>query len=135
MIAGIEGSIKSGLGPLYGDLGTPTGTAPLSASGILNGAALGTTATKVVAGGANAGKTRRCKIVCVTDAVRLAYAIVPAGATAPTIKADGDGSADEGSLIMGGAGATEWVSIPDTHDLYLVASAAATSYQVTVVQV
>jgi hypothetical protein len=140
MIAGVENSIRAALGPLYGNLGTPTATAPLgdagaNATGILNGAALGTTATKVVAGGQNQGKTRRCKIVCITASRNLAYTIAPAGTTGIAIKADADGSIDEGSLIMGGGGATEWVSIPDNFDLWLVASAASTAYQITCVEV
>lgn len=126
---------RAGFGVLFGDTGTPSGSA-LSGTGVYNSAALGTTATKVLSGTTAKGdKSRRCKMTCVTASRNMAWGIVPAGASAPTFKADADGSSDEGSLIMGGSGATEWVTIPATHDLYLVASAASTAVQVTVFEV
>ena len=83
--------------------------------------------------GAGKGKKYKLKIVCVTASRKLAYTTVAMGASAPTVAADGDGSADEGSLIIdgGSGGATEWITIVDTVDLYLVASAASTAYQIT----
>lgn len=130
---GPQSILHAGLGPLRAPLGTPTGTPPLTTTGILNSAALGTTPVLVL-DGACAGKINRVKIVLVTASRKLAYTTVAAGASAPTIAADGDGSADEGSLIIdaGTGGATEWITIPDNVDLYLVASAASTAYQITV---
>lgn len=127
---------KVGLGAIYGNLASPASLGFLSGTGILNSASLGTTATKVVAGDASKGnKQRRCKIVCVTASRNIAWGIAPVNASTVSFKADVDGSADEGSLIMGGGGATEWVTIPATHDLYLVAGAASTVVQVTLVEI
>lgn len=130
-------SLIVGLGPFNDKIGNGTNTAPLTGNGILNLANLGTTPVKVVgqpAAGANIGKARRCKIVCVTPGANIAYTTVSAGAAAPTSTAAGAGAATEGSLIIGGGGATEWITILDTQDLYLVASAASTVINVTVVE-
>ena len=126
---------RVGLGAVFGNLASPATTA-LTGTGIWNSAALGTTATKVASGDASkGGKQRRCKIVCVTASRNVAWGIAPLNASTVSFKADGDGSSDEGSLIVGGGGATEWVTIPATHDFYLVASAAATAVQVTMVEI
>jgi hypothetical protein len=128
-------AILAGLGPFARPLGTPGNTAPLTASGILNDNDLSTNAVLVYDGPCN-GRAVRLKIMVLTASARIAYSTVAAGAPAPSIKADGDGSADEGSLIVdgGGANATEWVTILDNQDFYIVASAASTKYQVTAVE-
>lgn len=112
---------------------TPTATA-LTTSGIFNKADLGTTAFKVLSGQAiPRGKVRRCKIVCVTASVKVAWGVVAVGGTC-AIKADGDGSADEGSIFVSSAtgGAVEYIDVKDNLDLYLVASAGSTIVNVTV---
>lgn len=113
--------------------GAPTDTAPLTASGILNLATLGTTATLVVSGTVP-NRLRRVKLTCVTSGRNISWATVANGAASPANKADGDGSVDEGAIIMGGGGASEWITIPGWMDLYLVASAASTAVQVIVVE-
>lgn len=129
-----NGAILSGLGPIT-KATPPTGTAPLTGSGILNGAALGTTATLVYAGPGK-GRAVRVKIACVTASRALGWAVVGANGSAPTIKADQDGSADEGSLVIADAGGGQYVEfgLADTLDLYLVASDADTAYQLTVTE-
>jgi hypothetical protein len=130
-----DSAILLGLGPFARPLGMPGNTAPLTGTGILNDDDLGTTAVLVYDGPCN-GRAVRVKIMCLTASARLGYSTVNAGATAPAIKADGDGSADEGSLIVdgGAANASEWITIPANQDLYIVASAASTKYQVTAVE-
>ena len=130
-------AIVTGLGPLSPVLPAPTNTAPLTATGILNLANLGTTPVKVLSGATvttGGGFTvRRCKLVGVS-AANVAWTTVATGATAPTITALAAGAATEGSLIFGGSGATEWLTVPDDVDLYLVAGGAATVINLTVFQ-
>jgi hypothetical protein len=117
------------LGPLSGTL-TTTATAPLTNTGVLNKADLGTTCLRVIQGIGDGRRQYRVKLVGITASRNIAYATVASGATC-AIKADADGSADEGSLIMGGSGASEWLAIADNLDLYVVASAASTQFQLT----
>jgi hypothetical protein len=131
-MTGVGQSIVTGLGPLTGAL-TPTGTAPLTGQGILNSAALGTTPIKVLSAG-NAAKVRRISIMGVTAGRNIAWLPVARGAVAPSFTAVGDGSATDGKLIIGGSGASADFSLADNVDLYLVASAASTVYQLTVVE-
>lgn len=133
-------AITTGLGPLTGPFPAGTQTAPLRGTGILNLPTLGTTPVLVVGPnntanqGPSRGLVRRCKIVVVTAGANVAWTIVVTGGTAPTITALGAGAATEGSLIIGGGGAEEWLSIPDNMDLYVVASAASTIVNITVVE-
>lgn len=132
-------SIVGGLGPAFGDLPStqtaPLGAAGISAQGILNLPTLGTTAVLIVQGGQNLGKLRRVKIVTVTAARDVAWKHVKTGSTAPTVTAASAGGANEGSLLMGGGGATEEFTLTDNVDLYLVASAAATVVNITVQEI
>lgn len=125
-------ALDAGLGPLPASLPAPTGTAPLSASGILN-LSLDTAVTKVISAvpGGTAGKLRRLKITLVTTANKLAWSKVNGGATAPVFTADAVGTASVGSLVS----TPEFVIIPSNLDFYLVASAAATICQLHVEEV
>lgn len=112
-----------------------TATEPLTARGVLNQSDLGTTAAKMLSASTDPkGRSRRCKILVVTPDVKVSWAVVVRGAASPANKADGDGSADEGSLIISGAsgGAVEYIDVADHLDLYLVASAASTVINLTV---
>jgi hypothetical protein len=123
-------SIQTGLGPLTGALPT-TGTAPLTGQGILNLATLGTTPVKVLGMTTSAAnRIRRMKVVVITLGVNVAMATVAGGAAAPTITALGAGAATEGSFIV----TEEWMSFIDTVDVYLVAGAANTVVNITVVE-
>lgn len=127
---------SAGLGPVRGNTASVASLGFLSGTGILNLSALGTTATKVITGDTTKGdKIRRCKISCITASRNIAWATAPVGGATTSFKADADGSADEGTLIMGGSGAFEIVSIPANHDLYLVAGASSTVAQVTCFEV
>ena len=123
------------LGPAHKPTGTPTGTAPLTGTGILNGAALGTTPV-LAFNGACRGSAVRCKLTLITASRQLGWTTVAAGASAPTIAADADGSADEGSLLISDTvgGQSVEIVIPDNQDLYVVASDASTAYQLTVLE-
>jgi hypothetical protein len=129
----IEQALKSGLGPLTGALPT-TATAPLTGSGVLN-STTGTTALKVLSGASDPkGKIRRCTLTCLTAGRNLSYATAIVNATSPTLTAVGDGTGtNDGLLIIGGGGAFRDFSIADNLDLYISASAAATAYQLAVV--
>lgn len=128
-------AIRAGLGGLAGELTTTT-TAPLTGSGVLNLAALGATSVKVVSGSTlKANSIFKVKIACVTASRNLAYTVVAAGAATPAIKADGDGSADEGSLVLSSGGGVEFVSISGNKDLWLVSASSPTVCQVTVFEV
>jgi len=133
--AGVNDSILTGLGPLFGTLGTPTNTIPITTTGIVNTAALTTSATKVVSAvNATASqRVRRLKIVCLTSGRNCSYTTVVKGASAPSLTAVGDGTATDGSIMVGGGGAAEWVNIPDNVDFYMAASAASTAAQITLV--
>jgi subtilase family serine protease len=128
----VERSIQTALGPITGALPT-TNTPPLTGQGILNAANLSTTPVKVLSAGNN-NLIRRVSIMCVTAGRNIAWTTVAKNATAPTITAVGDGSANEGKLIMGGGGASADFNVADNLDLYIVASAASTAYQFTVVE-
>jgi hypothetical protein len=69
----------------------------------------------------------RIKIVNPSAAATIAWTVVKAGAAAPTITADY--AATGGSAIP--PGGVEYFVIPTNRDLYVVASAAATSCNVT----
>lgn len=119
------------LAPIANSL-TPTATEPLTGRGILNQSDLGTTAVKMLSARTdNNTRIRRCKLVCVTADVKIAWG------TTSAIKADGDGSADEGSIIVSGpsGGAVEWFDLDGSLDLYVVASAASTVINLTVEEV
>lgn len=127
-----ERVLQTSSGPITGALPT-TATAPLTGQGILNQADLSTAARKVLSAG-NDGKVRRVSLMGVTAGRNIAWTTVAKNAAAPTITALGDGSANEGKLIMGGGGASADLNLADNLDLYIVASAAATAFQLTVVE-
>lgn len=108
----------------------------LAAAGIQNKSDLGTDAVQVF-NGACAGKAYRLTLRIVTASRAIGWATVAAGAAAPTLKADSDGSADEGALITSDAtgGQSETIVITDDQDVYIVASDAATAVQVVAVEV
>jgi hypothetical protein len=127
-------ALDAGLGPLPASHPAPTGTAPLSATGIFNLAALGTGVTLVYDGtpkGMGSKSIVRIKITLITTANKLAWQKVSAGAAAPVFTADAVGTASVGSLVP----TVEYVTIPSNMDLYLVASAAGTICQVHVEEV
>jgi hypothetical protein len=128
----IERVLQTSAGPITGALPS-TNTAPLTAQGILNGAALSTTPVKVLSAG-NQNLIRRVSIMCVTAGRNIAWTTVARNAAAPAITAVGDGSANEGKLIIGGGGAFYEFNVADNLDLYIVASAASTAYQFSVVE-
>jgi hypothetical protein len=130
---GIEQALKSGLGPLTGAMPT-TSTIPLTGSGVLNNTQ-STAAVKVLSANTDPkGKIRRCTLTCLTAGRNLSYVTVPAGTSAPTLTAVGDGaSANDGLLIVGGGGASRDFSIADNLDLYISASLAGTAFQLAVV--
>lgn len=118
--------------PISGDLGTPTGTEPITATGIVN-STVGVAAEKVVSKSTNpAGRARRLKIYNPTAGVSLGYTTTRGAAPTLTSTVAGGGAAD-GSCIP--AQSTEWVTIPDDCDLYMAASAALSPYQITLVEV
>jgi len=111
--------IKNSLGPLASN---PT---------IVNTAVLGTTPLKALAAATvPVGQVRRCKIIIVSEEGQIGWQTVAKGATAPTIAADADGSADEGILILQEQ-KFEYVNVPDDRDLYWVASGASTLAQLS----
>lgn len=115
------------LGPLPG-IGSITGTAPLTASGILNNV-VGTTVTKVLSA-VGKGGVARIKVKNLDAAKLLAVAWVANGAAAPTHTATGGGTSTDGLLVV--AGDSEQLSLRDTYDLYIVGSAASSPYQIAV---
>lgn len=121
------------MGPLTTSFGTPVNTKPAVGPGIFNNT-VGTAAAAVlqVAAANRIGKAHRVKICSPLAGRNLGWTLVDAGAPAPTLTAVGDGTATDGSLVCGGGGATEWITIPDSKDLYLAASAVTTPYQLTV---
>ncbi len=125
-------ALDAGLGPMPASQPAPTGTAPLSATGILN-LSMSTVVTKVVEGapGGLAGKLRRIKITLITTANKLAWQKVSAGASAPVFTADAVGTSTVGSLVS----TLEYVTIPSSLDFYIVASAAGTICQIHVEEV
>lgn len=125
-------AILAGVGPMRASLPAPTGTAPLTASGILN-LSLSTSVTKVLSGspGGLGGKARKVKITLITNTNALAYSHVNAGATAPVFTADYAGTSTVGSLVL----SQETLLIDGSQDLYLVASAASTICQIHVEEV
>lgn len=128
-MSGPNDNLKA-LAPIANALAS-TGSA-LTGRGIFNKADLGTTAFKVLAARTDGNtRIRRCKLVCVTASVKIAWGF------ASTIKADGDGSADEGSIIVSGTsgGAVEYFDLHPLLDLYVVASAASTIINLTVEEV
>lgn len=132
MAAGLAKSIITGLGPLSQPLGTPVSTKPALGSGVFNNT-VGAAAEKVLAGGGST-KVRRVKLCCPLAGRNLGYTTVTQGAAAPTVTAVGDGTVTDGSLVVGGNGATDAFELADYLDLYLAASAAATPYNLTVVE-
>ena len=124
-------AIVTSLGPITGALPS-TGTAPLTAQGILNLATLGTTPVLVYQAPSNAaGRVARVEITVISNA-NVAWTTVVGGAAAPTVTALGAGAATEGNLIFGGGGASKDFNIADGLDLYVVASAANTVVNITV---
>lgn len=126
-------STQSALGPL-GASPTITSTAPLTGNGVLNNT-IGTTVTKVLSarsGTASGPAVRRVKLVNLSASASLAFQIVPKDATAPTHTATGGGTATDGILVT--AGKIEPFTLAATFDLYLVASAASTPYQLVVIE-
>jgi hypothetical protein len=127
----VQRLLMSGVGPLNGEL-LPSSTVPATGSIILN-ATVGTTATKVLSASTSpAHKSRRVKVDCRTAARKLGIALRTNGGASPAHTAVGDGTATDGIIVE--PGAPEWLTIPATTDLWLVASAAATAYQLTVVE-
>lgn len=114
---------------------TITGTG-LTGSGTGNKSDLGTTAVQVF-DGAVEGKAYKVTVKCITASRKIAWATTQAAAVSPAIKADADGSVDEGNIIIADTigGQKEEFFITDDQDVWLVASAAATAVQVTVVEV
>ena len=126
----VQRLLQSGLGPLSGEI-LPSSSVPATGTVILNNS-VGTTATKVLSASSDpAHKDRRVKIDCRTASRYLGWATKHAGGATPGHTAVGDGTATDGVIVE--AGAPEWVTIPASSDLWLVASAAATAYQLTVV--
>ena len=126
---------RAGLGALFGSTVSPS-TTPLTGAGVLNIPSLGTTCFLAVVGDSSKGnKTRRCKITCVTASRNIAWGTAAAGTATPAFTAYGAGAYTEGSLIMGGSGVSEWVSIPGNQDLWLSASATSTVAQLTCFEV
>ncbi len=125
-------ALDAGLGPLPASQPAPTGTAPLSATGILN-LSMSTVVTKVIAGvpGGMAGKMRRIKITLITAGNKLAWQKVSAGGTAPVFTADAVATSSVGSLVS----SPEYLVIPSNLDFYIVASAATTYCQIHVEEV
>jgi hypothetical protein len=121
-------ALQTGLGPIGANLGTPTATAPLTGNGILN-SVVGTT-PELAFDGNGRGRTVRCRLEAFTGSVAIAWIVVDAGSAAPTITATG--AATDGVIIKSGTG-PEWFAITDTMDLYVVAAAAATDYQLVTV--
>lgn len=134
MSASQDNVMRGGLGPLSGAApGTPVSTKPATTAGIFNNT-VGAAAALVFQGTPNssAQKTRRFKLASPKAGVNIGYTWVKAGTAAPTLTAVGDGTATDGSLVMGGS-VSEWFNLDDDVDLYLAASAAATPYQIHVV--
>lgn len=104
----------------------------VDSSAIVDGsAALGTTPQKVTmpditAGGGGSGYIK-VKIVNPNPTAVLAWKLVTRGATAPVFGATF--AANEGSHVL--AGQVEYITIPTSCDLYVVASVAATSWSST----
>jgi hypothetical protein len=132
-MSGVERSIQTGLGPVNQALGTPASTQPATGSGVFN-STVGTSAVKVLSSAGDPTKVRRVKIVAPVAGTNLGWTTVITNAAAPTLTATGTGTATDGSLVEGGGGATEWINLAGNLDLYLAASAAATPYQLTVVE-
>lgn len=140
-LLGYNLALTSGLGPINGPL-TKTLTAPLVLTGpgcqALSSTA-GAAAVKVLSAHTSPrGVVRRCRLVALTAARNLSFQPVVGGEAAPTLTAVGDGlSINDGVLVIGAAaaGASYEFSIPDTHDLYVAASAAATAFQLFVAEV
>lgn len=133
---GVPNSIATGLGPFQNVLGTPSSTIPMTGPGIAN-STVGTTPAKVLSAATSPrGRVRKVKIVCVTGGGTLAWSTVFNSLTGPTtMTATGGGTATDGSFINAAMGGVEYIAIPDNMDLYLVAAAAATAYQLTVDEV
>lgn len=120
--------------PLPTSLGTPTGTEPITGSGIVN-STVGIAAERILRGVAvTRGGVRRCKLYNPTAGVMLGFTTVATDATAPTLTSSmaGTGAAD-GSPVP--PQTTEWFTVSDASDLYLAASAAASAYQLTVLSI
>ena len=131
MSIGHDRSILSGLGPFFAQADS-TGTPPLTASGVVN-ATVGLTPVKVLSARATASSIgaiiRRCNLRNLHATNILAYKWVAAGsAAAPT--ATGGGTSTDGVLVL--AGLNEYFSLWECFDLYVVASAITTPYQLTV---
>jgi len=122
MSVGNSHAITSSLGPL--------GT---SAAGTMSVAAgnVGTTPTKISLPAPNPAQFTtgvfRLKISNGHATQRLAWQIVPAGATAPTFNANY--AANAGVIVA--AGRDDFVNLLSSRELYLVGSAAATDYCVS----
>lgn len=136
MIPQRSAAITSALGPLSGTIGnTPAPSASaLTGQGIQN-ATVGTSATKTLAAHATPnGRVRRLQILNLSSSAFLAWSTAAAGSSSTSATtASGTGTATDGVLIPPSAPPVE-ISIVDNLDLYLVASAAATPYQLVCVE-
>ena len=124
-------ALISGVGPLPASHPAPTGTAPLTGTGVLN-LSQGTSVVKVLSASPKGikGPSRKVKILVITASRYLAWAKQTPG-TAPVITADAVATSTNGSLVS----SSEWILIPANLELYIVASAAATICQIHVEEV
>lgn len=131
--------LQTGIGPLNVPFPAPSSTAPIRGSGVLNINNLSTSAVLVVGPnntthGGNVGLVRRMKILALTAGANVAWLPVTQGsAAAPAFTATGGGTATDGSLIVGGSPAEE-ITFTDNVDIWMIASAAGTAVQITVVE-
>lgn len=110
--------VRDGLGRLEGTFTSLSST-------------VGTTPTKVDdrAAGTDRTHTRKIRLYNTHASQDLAWTVVDVGASAPSITADG--SSTDGVLVP--AGTVMEFSIPANKSLYIVGSAASTSYNILIV--
>jgi hypothetical protein len=119
-------------GPLASDLGTPVSTKPAPGTGIFNNT-VGTAAEKVLSKSTSPrGCVRRVKLYNPTTGVTLGYTTTTGVAPTLTSTVVGGGATD-GSCVA--PQSSEYFNVADNCDVYLSASAAASPYQLTVVEV
>ena len=121
-------SSQVGMGPIPSPLPV-IAAAPLTGSGILTLTALGTTPVKVLSASLTPARHRRCKIVNLSATNSVSWLAVEKDAAAPSFTASG--AITDGSIVL--PSSMEGVAFVGTVDLYLVASAAATVAQISVV--
>lgn len=111
-------NVRDGLGRLEGVFTTTSST-------------VGTSPTKIDdrAAGTDRSHTRKVRLYNTHGSNDLAWTIVDVGASAPTITADG--SSTDGTLVR--AGDIAEISFGAHQSLYIVGSAASTSYNLLIV--